>query len=37
VKEKKRKGQNANTHLSPFVFAPQMEMLAFSLEAWCKL
>jgi len=37
VKEKKRKGYYANTYLSPFVFAPQMKMQAFSLEAWCKL
>ena len=37
MKEKKRKGKYANTHLSPFVFALQMKMHAFSLEAWCKL
>ena len=34
--ENRRKGKIANTCLSPFVFAPQMEMQAFSLEAWCK-
>lgn len=33
---KKKKGQNANTYFPPFVFASQMKMQAFSLEAWCK-
>ena len=37
VKEKRGKDKNANTDLSPFVFAPQMKMQAFSLEAWCKI
>ena len=34
---KKRKEKKANIYLSPFVFAPQMKMQAFSLEAWCKI
>ena len=34
---KKKEGQNANTHLSPFVFASQMKMQAFSLEDWCDI
>ena len=37
VKEKQKKGYNANTYLSPSVFAPQMKMQAFSHGAWCKL
>ena len=36
MKEKKKEGQNANTHLSPFVFASQMKMQVFLLEVWCK-
>lgn len=36
MKEKKKKGQNANTYFPPFVFASQMKMQAFSFEAWCK-
>jgi hypothetical protein len=35
VKEIKAK-ENSNTHLSSFVFAPQMNMQEFSLEAWWK-
>ncbi len=34
VKEKKKKGKIANTYHTPFVFAPQMKMQAFLLEAW---
>lgn len=37
VKEKQGKDKNTNTDLLPFVFAPQMKMQAFSLEAWCKI
>ena len=36
-RKKEERIKNANTDLSPFVFAPQMKMQAFSLEAWCKL
>ncbi len=29
---------NMQTHiLSPFVFAPQMKIQVFSLEAWCEI
>ncbi len=34
---KKEERINANTHLSPFVFASQMKIQVFSLGAWCKI
>jgi len=36
-KGKKEERIYANTDHFPFVFAPQMKMHAFSLEAWCKI
>ncbi len=37
VKEIIEERENANNSLSPFVFASQMKMQAFSLEIWCNI
>ena len=37
VEEKYKRKEDMQTRLSPLVFAPQMKMQLFSLEAWCRL
>ncbi len=37
IKAKKEERIISKHTFLPFVFAPQMKMLAYSLEAWCKL